>query len=749
MDRQYGAALELIERLSKVAALNKERPSQALIKLRADACRGVGNRNEEAIACYSEVLRAAPFDISAYYGRGLCELQANRPHAAVAEFEKVAKLADPAPAANTLARMAEAMYRTRRFAEAAAWAERALKAVEAEKVTGGAELGADAAVERGTAMDAELEGLVWRGLSALKLDGSAQTAGRCRTDFVRVLSLDPDFCARRLANSLREIDTDADGDLSAEEWKIAAESGSAAAETVEQLEAMFPEAADVAEARARLLQAADKDGDGLVDDPTELLVVLSRIVEANGLSAGMAEAADIDGVWRSLDTDGSGTLDVGEVKAMFVMLGQYALVNSEEKLAATFAMLDADGGGEIDFDEFQAWWATTPSATDGVRRLVWARTTRLRLVAEQPDTLIERSGKPAAALLADAKEDMRTVCELDPTGDGRMAAKVSVGRLMRLCGELSEARVLSEEVVAEVAEGEEAIDKALAVVVHLDADAQLTRALLLWRLLKAEQALNAFDLAAAAGMPLEGSVPLACCRAATAAAQLSLDGEGDGGAVALVLPPSAQKSGGDEALSLRGTVTEAVRFAQSESADPGLRPEDHLHMGLLLLVQDLGPKQPEITAGSALVSDEAADAEAAAVEAAAAAAAWHLRRAGSICSSPFVARAVSGPIMLHCVLEVVAPAAGGFNLEYTVGDKKKTQPEIPSLQYLLLSAMYKNSASVAGRTALGLPQLGKFRAKWCAIPFVAAALKVEADKKAAAEKANAKTKTKGKGKKKK
>lgn len=65
---------------------------------------------------------------------------------------------------------------------------------------------------------------------------------------------DENFTASRLAKSLESIDLDSDGDLTDEEWRAAVESSSLAAETIEQLELMYPVAADVSEARARLLQ---------------------------------------------------------------------------------------------------------------------------------------------------------------------------------------------------------------------------------------------------------------------------------------------------------------------------------------------------------------------------------------------------------------------------------------------------------------------------------------------------------------
>ena len=53
--------------------------------------------------------------------------------------------------------------------------------------------------------------------------------------------------------------------------------------------------------------------------------------------------------------DGSLLLDRSEVKHLAIMMGQK--LNSKE-LDMAMAEMDEDGSGEVDFDEFFAWWVS-------------------------------------------------------------------------------------------------------------------------------------------------------------------------------------------------------------------------------------------------------------------------------------------------------------------------------------------------------------------------------------------------------
>lgn len=64
----------------------------------------------------------------------------------------------------------------------------------------------------------------------------------------------------------------------------------------------------------------------------------------------------IESVWEAVDTDRNGVLDTEEVKKLFILVGQDALVDNEKKLARCFKALDTDGNGTVSKAEFTAWW---------------------------------------------------------------------------------------------------------------------------------------------------------------------------------------------------------------------------------------------------------------------------------------------------------------------------------------------------------------------------------------------------------
>ena len=64
-------------------------------------------------------------------------------------------------------------------------------------------------------------------------------------------------------------------------------------------------------------------------------------------------------VWKQVDSDGSGTLDHDEVRAIFVEMGK--TLSNREFLRA-MDQIDSDGSGEVDFKEFVAYWDRTMTA---------------------------------------------------------------------------------------------------------------------------------------------------------------------------------------------------------------------------------------------------------------------------------------------------------------------------------------------------------------------------------------------------
>ena len=64
-------------------------------------------------------------------------------------------------------------------------------------------------------------------------------------------------------------------------------------------------------------------------------------------------------VWKRVDADGSGTLDHGEVKAIFVEMGKTL---SQREFMRAVDQIDSDGSGEVDFKEFAAYWDRSMTA---------------------------------------------------------------------------------------------------------------------------------------------------------------------------------------------------------------------------------------------------------------------------------------------------------------------------------------------------------------------------------------------------
>jgi hypothetical protein len=70
--------------------------------------------------------------------------------------------------------------------------------------------------------------------------------------------------------------------------------------------------------------------------------------------------ADVRGIWRRLDRDGSNSLSRPEVAVLLLELtGEKP---SEQELSKAFAVLDADGSGDVTWSEFFAWWQSQDPA---------------------------------------------------------------------------------------------------------------------------------------------------------------------------------------------------------------------------------------------------------------------------------------------------------------------------------------------------------------------------------------------------
>eukprot|EP01043_Picozoa_sp_COSAG02_P040242 COSAG02_NODE_3240_length_7111_cov_9.714632_3_plen_613_part_00 len=80
---------------------------------------------------------------------------------------------------------------------------------------------------------------------------------------------------------------------------------------------------------------------------------LAETCEKLAAEAAAAEENEVRAVFQSIDLDDNGTLERDELKTAAERLGQ---TMSEEELDAAMLEMDEDGSGEVDYDEFLAWW---------------------------------------------------------------------------------------------------------------------------------------------------------------------------------------------------------------------------------------------------------------------------------------------------------------------------------------------------------------------------------------------------------
>lgn len=85
----------------------------------------------------------------------------------------------------------------------------------------------------------------------------------------------------------------------------------------------------------------------------------TRCLFATGWGEGELSVAE---VFKRLDTDGSGTLDLSEVERLVAALG---VVLSRTSAQDMFAQMDVDGDGVVDVAEFEGWWAAHYSDEGG------------------------------------------------------------------------------------------------------------------------------------------------------------------------------------------------------------------------------------------------------------------------------------------------------------------------------------------------------------------------------------------------
>ena len=107
------------------------------------------------------------------------------------------------------------------------------------------------------------------------------------------------------------------------------------------------------------------------------------------------EAAARD-VFGAIDTDGSGGLDMTELKVLLSRLGEQKV--TKKKLAVAMDQMDLDGDGDISMDEFIVWWC----ALDGDQRALVVEA-QAEAVRKAEAKAAEKKAKVAAAAASKSK----------------------------------------------------------------------------------------------------------------------------------------------------------------------------------------------------------------------------------------------------------------------------------------------------------------------------------------------------------
>eukprot|EP01043_Picozoa_sp_COSAG02_P046739 COSAG02_NODE_4402_length_5402_cov_2.660947_1_plen_1328_part_10 len=133
--------------------------------------------------------------------------------------------------------------------------------------------------------------------------------------------------------------------------------------------------------------------------------------EVAAAEAALAETERLRALFDEMDADKAGSLSPGEVK---VLLENIGFKLSKKKLAKAFEVMDADGSGQIDFEEFIAWH---DSLTEEERE-------ELRLMADQArQASVDEADRKEQAKVATAaeKKRMRAVFnKMDDDGSGEL-----------------------------------------------------------------------------------------------------------------------------------------------------------------------------------------------------------------------------------------------------------------------------------------------------------------------------------------
>eukprot|EP01043_Picozoa_sp_COSAG02_P028332 COSAG02_NODE_1713_length_11220_cov_4.344663_1_plen_677_part_00 len=82
-------------------------------------------------------------------------------------------------------------------------------------------------------------------------------------------------------------------------------------------------------------------------------------IEFDVSERSLSYTEQVQEVFDTMDVDGNGTLDRGEISQLGEAMMGGGSKMTEEQLDIAMAVMDADGSGGVDFDEFLKWWMET------------------------------------------------------------------------------------------------------------------------------------------------------------------------------------------------------------------------------------------------------------------------------------------------------------------------------------------------------------------------------------------------------
>jgi hypothetical protein len=124
----------------------------------------------------------------------------------------------------------------------------------------------------------------------------------------------------------------------------------------------------------------DPEVPGLKEAPTTTEKMQVVREESKRVNTTLRQEDDrLQEVWAKVDVDHSGTLDKGEVRQVLEEMGWESV--TDEMADEMMAVIDADGSGEVDFDEFSAWFLQQDM---GLRGDVARRTRTLEAAMADP-----------------------------------------------------------------------------------------------------------------------------------------------------------------------------------------------------------------------------------------------------------------------------------------------------------------------------------------------------------------------------